>query len=125
MNASTGRIGFTRWLKRQTDRQDAVGELGRFVVSDRGSWKASKYRSVAIHHLRERHGAGEEMVQAVFEAWRELREFKRSGYPPKNPLSGRTVAVLPHHDAEASGVSSGTVSGQNLIHRLLQPLEPA
>ncbi len=48
-------IGFTRWLKRQTDRQDAVGELGRFVVSDRGCWRASKYRSVGICHLREQH----------------------------------------------------------------------
>jgi hypothetical protein len=57
-------VGFTRWLRRQCDRQDPVGQLGRFAVED-PCWVASKYRSVVIYHLRE--------------AWREFREFKKGG----------------------------------------------
>lgn len=77
MNEIHPGIGFTRWLRLQRDRQDPVGQLGRFVADD-PCWVASKYRSVAIYHLREQHGEGEEMVGVVMQAWREFREFKKA-----------------------------------------------
>lgn len=84
-------VGFTRWLRRQCDRQDPVGQLGRFAAQD-PCWVASKYRSVVIYHLREEHAGSEEMILAVFEGRLRGASGRSPGAEPRTRRFGTTYS---------------------------------
>lgn len=64
-------MNFKQWLKRQTDRNDAVGDLARDVEED---WTAphanAGYKPWKLH--LESKGAAQAALDALAEAWREF-----------------------------------------------------
>lgn len=66
---------FTRWLKKQKNRNDGVGDLARDVCEDRGGWHGARSMTGHIDYLCNR-GASPLAVTALQAAW---GEWSRSG----------------------------------------------
>lgn len=66
---------FTTWLKRQSDRSDAIGDLARGVKHD-GTWPRYTEPTLEKYHsyLVRQHGASEESLEALKAAWGEYRD---------------------------------------------------
>lgn len=66
---------FRFFLKQQRDREDAVGDLARSVLSARGNLPAN---SLAAYRERlEENGCSDAQLRALEQAWRLYEEMRR------------------------------------------------
>ena len=66
---------FWRWLKRQRDREDPVGDLSRDALADKHPKGVTQ--AWWLRHLR-KHGACDGALRALKEAWREYADSGES-----------------------------------------------
>jgi hypothetical protein len=68
-------LSFTRWIKKQADRNDATGDIARDVKYDT-CWPGSATTKRAfLNHLRYEHQACEAAIRAFENAYREWQHL--------------------------------------------------